>query len=152
MSMYCSVVSATALQATVRAYAVVAGCLLACSCVFSSFVRFVASGPGIVIYVVANLLIAGVAALAAVNELRPRAALLPPFPPPPPGRRHDRRPALAAAVVDGVESKVEGVPTVLPADDVPADRGWAPVEWRSPDRPIAWDPPERPRSTLPPVE
>ncbi len=168
VSLYCSVVSQTALQATVRAYAAAVGYSVICPCVLLPFVRSDWGLLGVVVYVVANLGLASVVVVVSIHDLRPRAELLPPVPVAPteptaavvpPPARHRPQPVLAVAEVVTAEASDDALPFVLPVagavsppPDLPADRGWDPVDWRSLDRPTAWEPPELPRPPLPPVD
>jgi ABC-type transport system involved in multi-copper enzyme maturation permease subunit len=163
LSLYCSVVSSTALQATVRAYAAAVGYLFACPCVLYPVVNSDVAVPGLIIFVAANVGLAAVLVTVSIHDLRPRAELLPPMPVMPTPRRAPLvkiRPAVANVTMVETEA-ADDLPFVLPAADppivdasgAPVDvRGWDPVDWRSLDRPAVWEPPELDRPALPPVD
>ena len=164
LSLYCSVVSNTALQATVRSYVVAVGYLMVCPCLIVPVMDSPAAIPGMLAYIVANLVFTGVLVLVSVHDLRPRAELLPPLPvvnspkkiptlpaPPEPLSR-----VALAAIVDG-DANDEELPFVLPAkapDTASSDsvHPWDAVEWRNADRPAVWEPPDLLRPPLPPVD
>jgi ABC-type transport system involved in multi-copper enzyme maturation permease subunit len=160
LCLYCSVVSQTALQATVRAYAASFGYLLVCSCVLAPLLRSDWAVSGMVVYVGLHLAAAWAFVWASVHDLRAKAELLPPVSVAPtepimPHRLPVRRPQPARAVAEVVPvgADDEELPFVLPAvATLPADRGWDPAEWRALDRPALWEPPELPRPPLPPVD
>ena len=143
LSLYCSVVSNTALQATVRSYAAAAGYLMICPCLIVPLVQSEAAIAGMIVYVIANLAFAFVLVLGSIYDLRPRAEILPPLPVVPVKRVRPvirRRPQLDEAA------------PIVNAADAPPVSGWDPDEWRAASRPIVWEPPELPRAPLPPVD
>jgi ABC-type transport system involved in multi-copper enzyme maturation permease subunit len=162
LSLYCSVVSSTALQATVRSYAAATGYLMVCPCLLYPLLTSDMAITGLIVYVAANLGFAWILVLVSVHDLRPRAELLPPAPVPteklpPHSNRRRMRP-----VVTELQTEIDddALPFVLPTEsarvagipDPPvAVRGWDPVEWRHLDRPTIWEPPELPRLPLQPI-
>ncbi len=154
LSLYCSVVSNTALQATVRSYAAAAGYLMICPCLIVPLVNSEAAIPGMIAYVIANLAFAFVLVLASVHDLRPRAAVLPPAPAVPVKRAGRRRPSMTAAATTAEDKALPAAnpPVADASEPLPADRGWDPAEWRNLDRPMVWEPPELPRTPLPPID
>jgi ABC-type transport system involved in multi-copper enzyme maturation permease subunit len=164
LSMYCSVVSSTALQATVRSYAAAAGYLMVCPCLIVPLVTSDAAIPGMIGYVFANVVFAWVLVKVSVHDLRPRAEVLPPAPVAPvkrqaqPISRRSRPMIPAVATVVHADLDDAALPFVLAADapaapgSLRADRGWDPADWRNVDRPTIWEPPELPRTPLPPID
>jgi ABC-type transport system involved in multi-copper enzyme maturation permease subunit len=154
LSLYCSVVSNTALQATIRAYAAAAGYLMVCPCLLYPLFRSDMAISGLIVYMIANIVFAWVLVLVSIHDLRPRAEILPPMPATPVKNRRRPRP-LVTAVAAAVHTELddEALPFVLPAEAVvPPTRGWDPVEWRNLDRPAIWEPPNLPRASLPPID
>jgi ABC-type transport system involved in multi-copper enzyme maturation permease subunit len=80
LSMYCSVVSRTALAATIRAYAAAVAYLFICPCILFPLAHTDVAMAGMIAYVVANLGLTWILVAVSVKDLRPRAELLPPLP------------------------------------------------------------------------
>ena len=128
LSLYCSVVSNTALQATVRSYVAAAGYLMVCPCLMVPVRHQPGGRPGMIAYVVANLVFtrrvgaclgprpaaaSGVAAAAAgrlpqCDQAGEEIVTT---------RRTDSRAVSAAIVAAGAED--EALPFVLPATTQP---------------------------------
>jgi ABC-type transport system involved in multi-copper enzyme maturation permease subunit len=164
LSLYCSVVSNTALQATVRSYVAAAGYLMVGSCLIFPLVTSSFAIWGMIVFAVINLAFATVFVVVSVHDLRPRAELLPPLPAAllpnlaKPARRKRPPRVIAVTSADETGKEEEFLPYVLPAtaesykDVLPADVGWNPADWRKLDRTAVWEPPELPRPPLPPVD
>jgi ABC-type transport system involved in multi-copper enzyme maturation permease subunit len=149
LSLYCSVVSNTAVQATMRAYLAAVGYLLIAPCVLFSVASSDWAVSGMLFYIGFNLLLTVVLVVVSIHDLRPRAELLAPARPAAPVRFE---PASPKNLAD------DELPFVLPAKPAaatpikPALPALEPVDWRQLDRPPVWEPPELPRGPLPPVD
>src|SRR5581483_2480105 len=130
LSLYCSVVSATAVQATAKAYAAAVAYLLLCPCLLGLVFRSDMVLTGSAVFVAANVIFACVLVTVSIHDLRPRAELLPPPPPlpanpsprPPPrsGEGEQSRlplPASGRGPGGGVlGDSADDLPFLLPAD------------------------------------
>jgi ABC-type transport system involved in multi-copper enzyme maturation permease subunit len=166
LSLYCSVVSSTSLRATAWSYAASIAYLCMCPCVLAALSNTPVAIPGMIAFIIANLVFAWVLVMVSIHELRPRAVTFLTTPelqvmttvqP----RRRRRRPPMVVAVAEVFESTTDDgdLPFVLPATEsashaprIPADRGWDPADWRNLDHPVVWEVPELPRTPLPPVD
>lgn len=173
LSLYCSVVSATALQATMRAYAAAFGYLLVCPCMLFPIAASEVAIPGMIVYVLINFVFGAVLVAISIHDLRPRANLVPLVPvlefttidSPRPRKKRPLPPMVipVAEIVPMASDHDAELPFVLPVQDseppvkldsslaTSADRGWGPAVWRGLDSPVVWEPPELPRFSLPPV-
>jgi ABC-type transport system involved in multi-copper enzyme maturation permease subunit len=146
--LYCSVVSSTAVQATVRSYIVAVGYMVLAGCVLAPAAMSSWPLPWIAMYIGGHLVLAVVLVAVSIQDLRPRAELLVPV----------RSTGWANSPKASTEADDEELPFVLPAKpaaeatEKEASLAPEPLDWRQLDRPPVWEPPELPRAPLPPVD
>jgi ABC-type transport system involved in multi-copper enzyme maturation permease subunit len=149
--LYCSVVSGSAVQATVRSYIVAVGYAVLASCVLAPAAMSGWQMTWMALYIGGHLVLAAVLVAVSIQDLRPRAELLAPIP-----RRVWENPVNASTYSKDPDD--EELPFVLPANPAAAKQeeealpALEPLDWRQLDRPPVWEPPDLPRAPLPPMD
>jgi ABC-type transport system involved in multi-copper enzyme maturation permease subunit len=146
MCLYCSVVSNTAVQATVRAYAWAVVYMFVCPCMIWPTVQSSGAVLGIIAYVIVNVILAAALIKVSINDLRPRAESALPVP----ATNQERKPAGRER-----ERAQESDEPKRPPPDVyesPDNDGWGPVDLRYLDAKVVWEPTASRQTPLPPVD